>query len=121
MIQEFPQPQTHRELRQLLGLVSFYHRFVSGCASILQPLHDLLSSPPKKDRPLAWTPEAISAFTHIKDALAEASLLCHPQLDAPTWMLPTSLWELCCNSRSTRSVVPNFIFLAKVASSREAV
>ena len=87
VIQEFPQPQTHRELRQFLGLVNFYHRFVPGCASILQPLHDLLSPPPTKDRRLSWTPEAISAFTRIKDALAEASLLCHPQLDAPTCIL----------------------------------
>ena len=71
-----------------LGLVNFYHCL--SCPRLC--LHTTASprpavSSPKKDRPLAWTPEAISAFTHIKDALAEASLLCHPQLDAPTCIL----------------------------------
>ena len=86
-IQEFPQPRTSRELRQFLGLVNFYHRFVPGCASILQPLHDLLPPSPKKDVPLVWTPEADSAFNCSKDALAAASLLCHPQLEAPTCII----------------------------------
>lgn len=57
-----------------------------GCASILQPLHGLLSAP-SKDIPLAWMPDDISSFTHITNALAEASLLCHPQLDAPTCII----------------------------------
>ena len=66
--------------------MSFYHRFVPGCASILHPLHDLLS-PPSKNTHLTWTPEANSAFTRSKDALAAASLLCHPQLDVPTCII----------------------------------
>ena len=49
MIQEFPQPRTQSELHQFLGLVNFYHRFVPGCASILQ------SPPSKKDTQLTWT------------------------------------------------------------------
>ena len=87
VIQEFPQPRTQSELRQFLGLINFYHRFDPGCASILQPLHDLLSPPSKKDTQLTWTSEAASAFTRSKDALAAASLLCHPQLDAPTCII----------------------------------
>ena len=84
MIQDLPQPHTQSELHQFLSLVKFYHRFVPGCASILQPLHDLLSPPSKEDTPLICTPEGDSAFTRSKDALASASLLCHPQQDAPT-------------------------------------
>ena len=70
-----------------LGLVNFYHRFVPGCASILKPLHDLLSPPSKKGTQSTWTSEADSAFTRSTDALAAASLLCHPQLDAPTCII----------------------------------
>ena len=86
VIQEFPQPRTQSELCQFWGLVNFYHHFVPGCASILQPFHDLLSAP-SKDTHLTWTSEADSAFTHSKDALAAASLLCQPQLDAPTCII----------------------------------
>ena len=87
VIQEFPQPRTQSELRQFLGLVNLHHRLVPGCASILQPLHDLLSPLSKFDTHLTWRSEADSAFTHSKDALAAASLLCHPQLDAPTCII----------------------------------
>lgn len=41
-IQEYPQPQTARDLRGFLGLVNFYRRFVPGCAKLLQPLQEIL-------------------------------------------------------------------------------
>ena len=81
---DFPQPTTQRELRQFLGLINFYHRFIPGCAQILHPLHALVLAPVKKNDPLPWNPSAIITFATIKDALSEASLLCHPQPAAPT-------------------------------------
>ena len=44
VIQNFPQPPTLRKLREFLGLVNFYHRFIPRCASILAPLNALLKS-----------------------------------------------------------------------------
>lgn len=44
VIRNFPCPTTYRKLREFLGLVNFYHRFVPHCAALLQPLHDLLSA-----------------------------------------------------------------------------
>ena len=32
-ILDFPLPSTHQKLRQFLGLINFYHRFVRGCAT----------------------------------------------------------------------------------------
>ena len=43
-IQNFPHPNTRKQLREFLGLVNFYHRFVQNCAKILQPLNKLLST-----------------------------------------------------------------------------
>ena len=86
IIREFPQPQTQRELRQFLGLINFYHRFIPGCAGILHPLHTLLSSS-TKNATLEWTPDSVSSFVNIKDALADASLLCHPHLNADTCII----------------------------------
>ena len=86
VIQEFPQPRTQNEFPQP-RTQNELRRFVPGCASILQPLHDLLSPSSKKDTQSTWTSEADSAFTRSKDALAADCLLCHPQLDAPTCII----------------------------------
>ena len=86
-IREFPLPSTQRKLRQFLGLVNFYNRFLPSCAQTLQPLHDLLKGAPKGNTPLSWTPAATTAFHSVKDALADASLLVHPRPHAPTCIL----------------------------------
>ena len=49
----------------------------------LEPLHVLLTGPAKTDRRLVWTPEAETAFTTVKNVLADTTLLVHPQADGP--------------------------------------
>ena len=83
-IRDFPLPNTQRQLREFIGLINFYRRFVPNCASILQPLHTLLSHTKKPSDPLTWSDSATSAFSTIKDSLTNASLLCHPTPEAPT-------------------------------------
>ena len=58
-----------------------------SCAQTLQPLHDLLKATPKGTTPLTWTEAATAAFQSIKDALANATLLVHPELEPPTCIL----------------------------------
>ena len=84
VIRAFPTPTTQRKLREFLGLVNLYHRFIPHAATILQPLNHLLSTPKDKASKLTWTADATTAFTTIKEALAKATLLFHPQPDAPT-------------------------------------
>ena len=81
---QFLQSQTQRKLRQFLELVNVYHWFIQGCARIVYPLNAMLSGPFKSDRRIVWAPNIEAAFLQIKDALAEATLLVHPQADAPT-------------------------------------
>ena len=83
VIRDFPQPRTLRQLREFLGLVNFYHRFIPQCATILTPLNSLLKSTAKNSRTLQWTPAATDAFQQIKDTLANVTLLVHPKPDAP--------------------------------------
>ena len=83
-IQEFPQPASLKKLRGFLGLVNFYRRFIPGFARILAPLNDLLCE--HNHRPhkqLAWTPICDQAFKDIKTALANATLLVHPDSTLP--------------------------------------
>ena len=86
-IRDFPQPQTQRQLRQFIGLVNFYHRFLPHCAELMQPLHALLPKDKRKSQSLTWTDLAVSAFNDTKEALAKASLLSYPQTDAPTCLM----------------------------------
>ena len=71
-----------KQLRQFLGLVNFYHRFIPNCAHIVHPLHTLL-----KANELIWNEEASKAFENIKICLAKATMLSHPKLGAPTFIM----------------------------------
>ena len=84
VIHDFPQPTSRRQLRTFLGLINFYHRFIPRCAKILQPLNALLSGSLEHGQALPWDESTAEAFTHIKEALATATLLVHPKPDALT-------------------------------------
>lgn len=86
VIQDFPQPATHRKLREFLGMINFYHRFIPGCAATLKPLNTLLTSS-KGNAALPWDDDSSTAFASIKDALANATLLVHPVPNAPTCIM----------------------------------
>ena len=84
VIQEFPKPTTQRKLREFLGLINFYHRFLPNCAATLDPLNQLLKTSSESKKDLIWSEESTTAFNNIKQALANVSLLAHPKLHAPT-------------------------------------
>lgn len=86
-IKDFPKPRIITKLREFLGAVKFYRRFVPHRATILQPLNDFFVGTPKKDALLLWTPLAIRAFKEVKSKLATAALLTHPQGDFPTGVM----------------------------------
>ena len=87
VIHNFSQPTTQRKLRKLrkfLVLVNFYHQFIPGCAEILHPLNELLSTSKDSKKAIMWNDQALTAFSNIKETLAKISLLAHPKPDAPT-------------------------------------
>ena len=81
-IRNFPQPSSHRKLREFMGLINFYRRFIPNCASILHPPNALLRGNNCLSDALAWTDAATAALRDIKDALANATLLVHPTPNA---------------------------------------
>ncbi len=82
-IREFPQPTTQRKLREFLGLVNFYHRFLPT----LQPLNTLLTDSKSSSKAVVWSNSVETAFTTIKEVLAKATLLAHPEPNAPTCIM----------------------------------
>ena len=82
-IRDFPAPNSLRKLREFLGLINFYRRFIPHCADILQPLTDLLKNRKKKNQPIELNEREFSAFSRAKDELANATSLIHPRSDVP--------------------------------------
>ena len=64
--------------------MNFYCRFIPNCATTIQPLNSLLKHTKRPSDIPAWIEDSTTAFTSIKYALANASLLFHPTLDTPT-------------------------------------
>ena len=61
-IADWMTPSNAKELKQFLGLASYYRRFVRGFAKIATPLHRLS----KKKKAWAWTDECEQAFNLLK-------------------------------------------------------
>ncbi|CAH8618677.1 unnamed protein product [Schistosoma mattheei] len=78
-IKEYNVPSSLKELKAFLGLVNFYRRFIPHAAERLRPLTDLLRGNPRR---LEMNDSARTAFTEIKTALAQATLLAHPDPSA---------------------------------------
>ena len=74
-----PVPNNLKELRQFLGLASYYRKFMEGFARIAAPLNQLM----RKDTAYYWTDEQQQAFEKLKQRLIEAPILAHPDFDEP--------------------------------------
>ena len=83
-VQEFPLPQTYRQLRRFIGMINYYHRFLKNAAEILAPLNDFLAGYKKsfRNQLIRWTKETKDAFVRAKEALANATFLCYPKPSA---------------------------------------
>nr|GEZ72003.1 hypothetical protein [Tanacetum cinerariifolium] len=73
VVQQWPVSKTIKQLRGLLGLAGYYHRFIRFYEMIAKPLTDLL----KKDT-FKWSEEAKIAFDKLKEALTSAPILALP-------------------------------------------
>ena len=72
-VENFPKPKKVRNIREFLGLTSYYRRFVKDYAKIAKPLNDLL----KKNMPFVWSNECEEAFEILKTKLITPPILGH--------------------------------------------
>ena len=84
-IKQFPKPSTQRQLKEFLGMINYYNRFIPNCSLLLQPLYAMLK-PAKKGQSikLNWTPETEEAFLNAKDILTTEPTLSIPIPEAET-------------------------------------
>ena len=66
-IEDFPIPQTRKQLQTFLGLAGFYRRFISSFSSIAVPLYDLLKTKAR----WKWEGPEDRAFKLLKESLCK--------------------------------------------------
>ena len=76
-VTEFPVPTTVTQVRQFVGLTSYYRRFIERFARIAAPLHNLT----KKEVEFRWTIDCQKAFDELKMRLVTAPVLAYPNFD----------------------------------------
>ena len=76
-VAEWPVPANIKELRQFLGLASYYRRFVKNFARIATPLYQLT----EKRKEWSWTKESEEAFATLKQRLTTSPVLSFPRFN----------------------------------------
>ena len=73
-VENFPQPNTVKQLKRFLGLAGYYRRFVPQFRKIAAPLHKVL----KKDAKFLWGEDQEVAFRTLKQKLTSKPILKYP-------------------------------------------
>ena len=78
-VRKMPPPTTPKEIRQFLGLVGYYRKFVPKFADIARPLTNLT----KLDVQYEWTNRCQEAFEFLKQMLLKEPILKYPDPSKP--------------------------------------
>ena len=78
-IVNWPTPTSVKEVRQFLGLSSYYRKFIKSFAQIAAPLFQLT----ELKRPWCWSEECEESFRSLKESLTRPPVLGFPQFHLP--------------------------------------
>ena len=73
-IRKMPAPRTAKEVKQFLGLIGYYRKFVPRFADISRPLTKLT----RHNVVFEWTEQCSKAFNHLRELLMEYPILRYP-------------------------------------------
>ncbi|CAJ0940530.1 unnamed protein product [Ranitomeya imitator] len=86
-IRDWPRPTSAKEVRQFLGLVGYYRRFIKGFTKLAAPLQDALvgqtKKPSNRNPPFQWNDEREDSFEQLKKALTGEEVLAYPDYHQP--------------------------------------
>ncbi|MEW8544975.1 MAG: reverse transcriptase domain-containing protein [Candidatus Thiodiazotropha sp.] len=82
-VKDWPQPNTATEVRQFVGLASYYRKFIPNFATVCKPLHKLT----EKNCSFVWTDSCQNAFETIKQLLTSAPILSYPLLQGQLFLV----------------------------------
>ena len=75
----WPEPTSKKEVRQFLGLASYYRHFVKDFATMAKPLHQLTENM----KEFKWTTECQDAFNSLRRCLTTTPVLAFPDFHKP--------------------------------------
>ena len=74
-----PAPRTPKEVKQFLGLVSYYRKFIPRFSDIAQPLNALT----RKDKEFVWDAICEKSFCVLKQMIIQEAILVYPDPTKP--------------------------------------
>ena len=74
-IKEMPPPTTPKEVKQFLGLIGYYRKFVPRFANVARPLTNLT----RLDQLFEWSDKCQASFELLKEALIKGPILQVPR------------------------------------------
>lgn len=81
-ILDFKSPSTSTEIKRLLGMFSYYRRFIPNFSTVASPITSLLHGT-KKGQPIVWTSQAEESFNKLKTLITSAPVLASPDFNQP--------------------------------------
>ena len=93
-----PAPKTPKEVKQFLGLVGYYRKFVPRFTDISRVLTHLT----KKHVEFKWTAECENCFQILKKTLKESPILRYPDPEANYTLYTDASKYAYCRSLNTR-------------------
>ena len=78
-IQVMPPPKTPKEVKQFLGLIGYYQKFVPRFSDLARPLNALT----RKNVPFEWTPVCQEYFKLLKTSLMTEPILTYQDPNLP--------------------------------------
>ena len=80
---DFPKPLTAGQMKQFVGLVNYFHDFVTHHSQIMKPLHNMIQNYQKKTkgRTLIWSKEGEEAFHQIIKEIEKGHTMFFPRED----------------------------------------
>lgn len=76
-VKDWPVSTDKTQVRAILGLCSYYRRFVKNCADVAKPLHKLA----EEKRHFCWNESCDSAFRKLKNFLCNTPILGYPNTE----------------------------------------
>ena len=73
-IRTMPRPKTAKEVKQFLGLIGYYRKFVPRFSDLSRPLTCLT----RHDAKFEWTQQCQKSFDHLRDLLMQYPILRYP-------------------------------------------
>ena len=98
-IRKMPAPRTAKEVKQFLGLIGYYRKFVPRFADISRPLTKLM----RHNVVFEWTDQCSKAFNHLRELLMEYPILRYPDPKHRLHSVHRRKWNWMVRSTDTRT------------------